>query len=154
MALLFAWAALTQRSWGLLPRGTIGLALGFGLAGFYLLPAAYEQRWVNIGQALSSGLLPSENFLFTQPADVEHTWFNWISSLCALALILLTALTAFASRRFSPGATISTGAKAPWGSALLVLGLVPTAMILRLTPPLCTLLPKMPFLPFPSPLIS
>jgi len=131
------------------PRGIIGLALGFGLAAFYLLPAAYEQRWVNIGQALSSGLLPSENFLFTQIADVEHTWFNWISSLCALALILLTALTAFASRRFSRGATISTGAKAPWGSALLVLGSVATVMMLRLTAPLWNLLPKMRFVQFP-----
>ena len=149
MALLFGWAALTQRSWGLVPRGIIGLALGFGLAGFYLLPAAYEQRWVNIGQALSSGLLPSENFLFTQIADVEHTWFNWISSLCALALILLTALTAFASRRFSRGAAISTGAKAPWGSALLVLGSVATVMMLRLTAPLWNLLPKMRFVQFP-----
>jgi hypothetical protein len=149
MALLFAWAALTQRSWGLVPRGITGLALGFGLAAFYLLPAAYEQRWVNIGQALSSGLLPSENFLFTQIADVEHTWFNWISSLCALTLILLTALTAFASRRFSRGATISTGAKAPWGSALLVLGSVATVMMLRLTAPLWNLLPKMRFVQFP-----
>ena len=149
MALLFAWAALTQRSWGLVPRGITGLALGFGLAGFYLLPAAYEQRWVNIGQALSSGLLPSENFLFTQIADVEHTWFNWISSLCALTLILLTALTAFASRRFSRGAAISTGAKAPWGSALLVLGSVATVMMLRLTAPLWNLLPKMRFVQFP-----
>src|SRR5258708_22722918 len=99
MALLFAWAALTQRSWGLLPRGITGLALGFGLAGFYLLPAAYEQRWLNIGQVLSSGLLPSQNFLFTPITDVEHTLFNWISSLCALALVLLTALTSFWSVR-------------------------------------------------------
>ncbi len=149
MALLFAWTALTQRSWGLVPRGIIGLALGFGLAGFYLLPAAYEQRWVNIGQALSSGLLPAENFLFTQIADVEHTWFNWISSLCALTLVLLTALTAFASRRFSRGATISTGAKALWSNALLVLGSVATVMMLRLTAPLWNLLPKMRFVQFP-----
>jgi 6-pyruvoyl-tetrahydropterin synthase related domain len=149
VALLFAWAALTQRSWGLVPRGIIGLALGFGLAGFYLLPAANEQRWVNIGQALSSGLLPSENFLFTQTADVEHTWFNWISSLCAVALILLTALTAFASRRFSRGAKISTGPKALWGNALLVLGSVATVMMLRLTAPLWNLLPKMRFVQFP-----
>jgi len=149
VALLFAWAALTQRSWRVVLRGIIGLALGFGLAGFYLLPAAYEQRWVNIGQALSSGLLPSENFLFTQIADVEHTWFNWISSLCALTLILLTALTAFASRRFSRGATISTGPKALWGSGLLVLGSVATVMMLRLTAPLWNLLPKMRFVQFP-----
>jgi len=105
---------------------------------------------VNIGQALSSGLLPSENFLFTQIADVEHTWFNWISSLCALTLILLTALTAFRFAAVSPAARrFQTGAKALWGSALLVLGSVATVMMLRLTAPLWNLLPKMRFVQFP-----
>src|SRR4029077_11233855 len=33
--LLFAWTALTRRSWVPLLRGSTGLALGFGLAGFY-----------------------------------------------------------------------------------------------------------------------
>jgi hypothetical protein len=148
LALLFAWAAVTQRSWRVMLRAAAGLALGFGLAGFYLLPAAYEQRWVNIGQALSSGLLPAQNFLFTEIADVEHTWFNWISSLCALALILLAALTALASRRFGGKTTRASGPKPLW-SALLVLGAVASFLMFRLTTILWNLLPKLRFVQFP-----
>jgi hypothetical protein len=129
-------------------RAISGLALGFGLACFYLLPAAYEQRWVNIGQALSSGLLPSQNFLFTPITDVEHTWFNWISSLCALALVLLTALTSFASRRFANSAGPSNASKSLWG-ALLLLGSAASLIMFRLTEPLWNLLPKMRFVQFP-----
>jgi 6-pyruvoyl-tetrahydropterin synthase related domain len=148
VALVFAWAAVTQRSWRIILRAAAGLALGFGLAAFYLVPAAYEQRWVNIGQALSSGLLPAQNFLFTAIVDVEHTWFNWISSLCALALILLAALTALASRRFVSGTARSSGNKLVW-SALLVLGAAATFLMLRMSAPLWNLLPKLRFVQFP-----
>jgi hypothetical protein len=148
MALLFAWAALTQRSWRVALRAACGLALGFGLAGFYLLPAAYDQRWVNIGQALSSGLLPAENFLFTRIADVEHTWFNWISSFCALALILLAALTALFSGRFIRNTKLVNGSKSVWG-CLLLLGSAATLMMLRLTNVFWSFLPKMRFVQFP-----
>ena len=142
---LIAWAAFSQRSIRPAARGVAGLFLGFGLAAFYIVPAAYEQRWVNIGQALASGLLPSQNFLFTSIADVEHTWFNWIASICTLSLILLLALAAFASRRFSAGSPIRRAAALP----LLLLGTAATFLTLRWSSPLWNLLPKLRFVQFP-----
>jgi hypothetical protein len=148
VAFLFACATLARRSLRIAIRAAGGLALGFGLAGFYIVPAAYEQRWVNIGQALATGLLPSDNFLFTQIADPEHTWFNWISSICALALILLAGIATLSSRRFSNKTTFSNILGPLW-SALLLLGSLATLMMLRLTAPFWSILPKMRFVQFP-----
>ena len=147
MALVFAWAALSQRSWLPLFRGAGGIALAFGLSAFYLLPAAYEQRWVNIAQALSSGLLPFQNFLFTAINDPEHTWFNWIASICALSLILVFGLAALASRVFSAGNASPRNRRI--ASALLLLGAASTVLTLRLSLPLWMHLPKLRFVQFP-----
>jgi hypothetical protein len=148
IALLFAWTAFLQKSWWLATRGAAGLALGLGLTGFYLVPAAHEQRWVNIGQALSTGLLPAQNFLFTRVDDVEHTWFNYISSYCALFLILFTAATALASRRIVSQEKSTATRKTPW-QTLLLLGAAATLLMLRFTLPLWNLLPKLRFVQFP-----
>ena len=148
LALVFAWAAVTQRSWKIAFRSVSGLALGFGLTCFYLIPAAYEQRWVNIGQALASGLLPSQNFLFTYIADVEHTWFNWIASLCAILLFLLCAVAALVSRRFASFADSGDPGRKSW-LALLVLAAAATFLMLRFTTPLWNFLPKLRFVQFP-----
>jgi hypothetical protein len=148
LALLFAWAAFSQRSWRILIRGIAGLALGLALAAFYIVPAAYEQRWVNIGQALASGLLPSENFLFTVIADPEHTWFNWIASICALFLILLLGLSALASRQFAVPENSSARNRKAY-LALLVVGTAASLLTLRFTLPLWNHLPKLRFVQFP-----
>jgi 6-pyruvoyl-tetrahydropterin synthase related domain len=148
IALLMAWAAISQRSLKIAVRGACGLALGLSLTGFYLIPAAYEQHWVNIGQALSSGLLPSQNFLFTAIEDVEHTWFNWIASTCALMLVLLLGISALLSGRLGKRG-VETGTWRNAWAALLVVGAAATVLMLRFTLPLWNLLPKLRFVQFP-----
>jgi hypothetical protein len=145
VCLLIAWAAFFQRSLRPVARGVAGLLLGFGLAAFYIVPAAYEQRWVNIGQALASGLLPAQNFLFTSITDVEHTWFNWIASICTLSLMLLLALAALASRRFSA----DNSARRSTALSFLLLGGAATFLTLPWSAPLWNLLPKLRFVQFP-----
>jgi hypothetical protein len=148
LALVFAWAAITQRSWKIALRSANGLALGFGLTCFYLIPAAYEQRWVNIGQALSAGLRPSENFLFTYTADAEHTRFNWIASFCAILLFLLCALAALLSRRLASFGNSGDPRRKAW-PALLVLASAATLLMLRFTMPVWNSFPKLRFVQFP-----
>jgi len=148
VALVFAWAAITQRSWKIAFRAVCGLLLGLGLSCFYLIPAAYEQRWVNIGQALASGLLPSQNFLFTYVADVEHSWVNWIASFCAILIFLLCAVAALISGRFASFADSGDARRKAW-HALLVLGVAATLLMLRFTTPLWNLLPELRYVQFP-----
>ena len=74
-----------ERSWRPLLRTSLAIALGAGLASFYLIPAVYEMRWVNIGEVLSPGVRPQDNFLFTIIADPDHNRFNLLVSTVALA---------------------------------------------------------------------
>ena len=98
LAMMLAWTAVTQKTWRPLLHGGAALALGFGLAAFYLMPAAYEQKWVNISLALASGLQPSQNFLYAVIADTEHNAFNRIASNTAVLMTVLTG--AFAALSF------------------------------------------------------
>src|SRR5262249_37081834 len=148
LALLFFWAALTLRSWTPLLRGAASIALGFGLAGFYLLPATYQQRWVNIAQALAPGLLPSDNFLYSSGNDPAHTLFNYIASTIAVVVIVMTGITAIAARRRSAHGTPNLQSETLW-RAFLLLAAVSSALMLRASTFLWHWLPELRFVQFP-----
>jgi Family of unknown function (DUF6077)/6-pyruvoyl-tetrahydropterin synthase related domain len=96
--------AVRERSWERsrrpLLRTSLAIALGAGLASFYLIPAVYEMRWVNIGEVLSPGVRPQDNFLFTTLADPDHNRFNLLVSAVALTEIGVLAVAMWISRRY------------------------------------------------------
>jgi hypothetical protein len=99
LLLLVVGCAIRRDIRPLLP-GAAAMAGGLSLAAFYILPAAWEQRWVQISQALTQNLRPLENFLFTHSNDPEFVLFNWKVSAVALGAILVTAIAAVFSARY------------------------------------------------------
>jgi hypothetical protein len=98
LTLLIVILAVLKRSLRLLRFGALAILLGAGLAAFFLVPAAYEQGWVNIAEVLSPGVRPQDNFLFTNINDADHNRFNLTVSLVASAEMVVLAIAAFFSR--------------------------------------------------------
>ena len=94
LALLIAFFAGKQKSLTILWTGAFAVALGASLAAFYLLPAIYEQRWVEIANAVSAGSRPADNFLFVRTTDAEHDAFNRVVSWIAVLEALVVSLAA------------------------------------------------------------
>ena len=147
LALVFAVGAWMRRSLRPLVAGGAVLALGFLLSAFYLMPAVYEQRWVNIGEALSSGLRPADNFLFSSTPDPEHNWFNFIISAVAVGMIVLAGVAAIMTRR-RWDAEKEQRPKNCW-RLLVLLAAAATALMLPLSGVLWRWLPEFAFLQFP-----
>jgi hypothetical protein len=97
LALLIVVLAILKHSPRVLLYGTLAVLLGAALAAFFLVPAAYEQKWVNIAEVLSPGVRPQDNFLFVKINDVDHNRFNLLISLMTTAEIIVLAIAAFFS---------------------------------------------------------
>ncbi len=109
LALVFTvTGATTGRRFGVvqgrgpLVRTVLAILLGIGLASFYLLPAIYEQHWINVEQVLAPGVRPQDNFLFTTIADPDHNRFNLVVSTLAVVEIGVLILAIWGSRRWRP----------------------------------------------------
>ncbi len=142
LALLLVVVAWQRRSGRILVTGGIAVVLGAALAAFYLLPAIYEQKWVNIAEAVGIGLHPHDNFLFARTADADHDAFNRVASSIALAEILLTIAAAWAARSWGARNRRVWYVLAAWAAACAVL-------MLPITNLLWTILPKLRFIQFP-----
>lgn len=118
------------------------MAAGFGLAAFYILPAAWEQRWVQIDQILTDLLRPDRNFLFTHSDNPEFLLFNLKVSAVALGVILAASVSAvFVARRRKEFSGV-------WWM-LLTLGSAATFLMLPASILAWRWLPKLQFVQFP-----
>jgi hypothetical protein len=142
MALLIVVIAWQRRSARILLTGSMAVVLGAALAAFYLFPAIYEQRWVNIAQAVSAGSRPLDNFIFVHTEDAEHDAFNRVISWVAVAEIVLTMAAAWAARQWR------SRNRELWHS-LVIWAAVCTVLMLPVTNLLWDFLPKLRFMQFP-----
>jgi len=97
VGLLAVVFAVQRRSPRILLYAAPAGLLGAALASFYLLPAFYEERWVNISQVLSAGVRPQDNFFFTTTADPDHNRFNQLLSLVGTVELVILGIAAFFS---------------------------------------------------------
>jgi hypothetical protein len=146
-------AGLVARSWAHLIRASIAAALGIGLAAFYLVPAAREQRWVDLRAAVNLPVFSIENnWLFarhTEPSLAPYAMVLHRASVLAATMIgvaLLGLLIVVLRRRFSD----SRMKMVP--SWWIPLAIIPVAVLFLQFPvslPVWNLLPKLRFLQYP-----
>jgi hypothetical protein len=70
-------------------RTAAGCVLGLGLAAFYLVPVAYQERWVEIRRAINPGMRIEDSFLFVRTGDAFHDAVLHRAS--SIAVLLLAA---------------------------------------------------------------
>jgi len=140
--------AKLQRSWAPILRSAVAMTLGLGLSAVYLVPAAVEQRWVQIHQATDDpGLAIENSFLFGRHANPNlelHDVELWRVSIIAAIMIVLTLLCIFIAWRRGrlPG-------QRTWWIPLALIPVVVLLLQLPISLPIWNLLPKLRFLQFP-----
>lgn len=162
LALLLAIGAIRRRSLEPVLRGGLAGAMGLALCGFYVIPAFFEQKWVHIAEAFSSGLRPQDNFPFTWWINEDHRRFNFLVSWVQMAELALAALV-FTSAWRSSGRTTSEEEREIPGKAapaagpslrdawlpIFCLGIGASVLLLRPSLPLWQHLPFLKEVQFP-----
>ena len=142
LALLLVVLAWQRHSARVAMPAIAAILLGAALAAFYLIPAIYEQRWVDIAQSVSAGSRPLDNFLFVHTSDADHDAFNRLISWVAVAEILVTAAAAWLAREWRSRTPTLWYSLVIWAGACVIL-------MFSLSNPLWIVLPKMRFMQFP-----
>jgi hypothetical protein len=150
LAVLVTVAALQGKSWHLAGRAMGGVGLGLGLAGFWLVPAVFEERWVEISRAIGPLMHVEDSFLFgyvklagVSPEErfdtVYHNQILQMVSWIMVALIVGAALAAWFGRRKRPAIWLP----------LVVVGAAIATLQLRWSDLIWRLAPKLKYLQFP-----
>ena len=141
LAMIALGMALAEReAWPVL-RAFGGMALGLGLAAFYIFPAGFERSWIQSIRALEPGLRIQDNYLFERTTDSYHNQVLGTASAIVVFEIAVAAIAAWRLLR-----------KKPRSSAVLAIA-SPLALILFLQFPISGIIwshaPFLNFLQFP-----
>lgn len=139
LIVLFSWRRHSPR---ILLFGAAAVLLGACLAAFYLLPAIYEQRWIDIAQAISPGSRPQDSFLFIHTSDPDHDAFNQIISWVAVLEMAVILVAAWMARSWREATRETYVALLVWAAGVSIL-MFPITLFLW------NVLPKMEYMQFP-----
>jgi hypothetical protein len=152
LAAVAAVLAVRQRSWAPLLRALVGVALGLGLAAIYLVPAAWEQKWVDIAEATNDPGLKIENgWLFAYHLDPSLAGHDSeLQKVSHIALAMIAVALAGLVVAWLRGRIKKNDGRTR--DLWLVLAAIPIVVLLLQLPvswPVWSYLPKMRFLQFP-----
>jgi hypothetical protein len=153
-------ASILSKSWAPVLRAGVSAALGIGLAAVYLVPATWEQRWIDVQQVTGDpGEMIENSWLFARHANPslalhdEELWKVSIIAAVMIALALSGILVSWLrSRSRRELENPSSGIPLKAGRFWIPLALIPVAILLLQLPvslPVWNLLPKLRLLQFP-----
>jgi hypothetical protein len=157
-------ASVLGRSWAPILRASIAAVLGIGVPAIYLIPAAWEQHWVDLHAAINLPVFNIENnWLFahhTDPALAPYAMVLHRASLLAatmvsvtLAGILVVVLEVKLSAQHRTAASSFEFGKLSAGRRWWIcMALIPVSVLFLQFPvslPIWNLLPELRFLQYP-----
>ena len=147
--LAWEWRSSSARELaGLAGRVGGGVALGLGLAAFYVVPAAYERRWVQIAMSMIEGMRIGDNFLFHHTSDAAHDEVLRSASVIAMIILASAAIVLGAAMfRLRGPDRLSLQKRAV--VSIAVLAVVIGLLLTPLSAGLWRVMPEMAFLQFP-----
>ena len=152
-------AVLRNKEGRLAGRALAAVPLGLGIAGFWLIPAIWEQRWVQIGRAIGPLMRVEDSFLFgfaklsslRSPISstdqfnlIYHNQVLGLASWICLVLMLATAAAVW----FSRACFSREKCKGLW-LPLVVLSIVISIIQFHWTDFLWRFMPELRFVQFP-----
>jgi hypothetical protein len=141
LAMIAIWISITRRQWQPILQSAVGLLLGLGLSAFYLAPAAYERRWVDIARAIGEEMRIEDSFLFAHTGGAFHDQVLRTASW----IVLLMLATIAASMWFAWKQGVSRRILLPLAATSLMV----FVLQLRWSSLLWNHLPELKFLQFP-----
>jgi hypothetical protein len=140
--LLLAVVTIFRRNSRVFLYGVVALAMGLLLASFYIVPVLYEKNWITLGQLLSAGVRPAENFLFARIGEPEHDSFLRALSWLAVGEFAITGVGILLARKWR-----GRNPRLWW--SLVILSGVSLAFMLPVTRLAYRLMPDLRFVQFP-----